>query len=463
MRLVHKIERRFPTGPDTVLDMPLDSGFMSGVSVQDKSQANNHGVAIGDAALPIPQYPGFLFTASDNQSIGASVDLSGGTYPFTMAVFVKSVDQIERAVFALGDPSTDTHQTLKSHPTETYGSSGKFEASVDTSLASRYSNILDQWTCLVATYAGVGGSGAGNWLVYINGIEDSNPPVDNSTNPVANLIRWKIGDSANNGSTESPWDGVIGDVIFERRVWSAAEAKNYFEINKHKYVNFGPVGDAAKIAEIVGRWRLNEDTGTSAPDSILDSSGNAFHGTPAKAVTSVVALDGLGQAFDGAQWIVDTAEPLVKHPCAMSVWVRIASGVTGTLFSLSKENSTNAPTDKYLELNVLLGVPRMSMKGADAIRHVAPIPALSNDIWHQLVGVWFEVNDRKLYVDGAEVAVSGAISGAFPVGLDTITMGARSSRSSVVEKLTGDLSDAKIYTGIPTTDEIAQWFIDGIS
>lgn len=239
MNLVISEKPRFPTGHLTTLDMPLDSGFMSGATVQDRSQAGNHGLAVNS---PVPSYPGFLFDGTNRgdvgQYIGADDILDGGVYPFTMAVWCKATNagDDERAVFAIGEDTSRQQATIKTHTVMLFlaiqNGLGKANKGRFTAANSLVANV---WNCVVGTHAG---TGVTNVNIYQNGALDNDSNADQAAVDLTGVItRWRIGDSANLDAEalEDPWEGNIGDVMFERRVWSAIEAKNFYELTRHRY------------------------------------------------------------------------------------------------------------------------------------------------------------------------------------------------------------------------------------
>lgn len=319
MRLVHKIHPRFPTGPSTTLDMPLDSGFVSGTTIQDRSQASNHGTAGSHTGIDAPalSYPGFSFSSAHHSSasyvfnendgaadsidvvgggftaagfasgmairvggsdnawndgefnvavkldtklvvsdgdltqdaqgkipahiasssrISTSSDLGGGAYPYTMAIWAKPSEvSSERAIFAIGDSTTGAHQTIKIYGTESYSITGKADGGTAGAVTSSNNTaIADTWTCIVAVCSG---NGSSNWSIYINGVLDNatvsvNEDIDAATESTG---QYAIGDVGNNGSTEGPWSGYVGDIMFERRAWSGDEVEDFVRLTAYKY------------------------------------------------------------------------------------------------------------------------------------------------------------------------------------------------------------------------------------
>lgn len=225
---------RFPTGPDTKLDMPLDSGFMSGVIVQDHSSSNNHGTAAGDALLPIPQYPGFLFDATDNQSVGDSTVLSN-VYPISMCCWHKPTDTgdpAERSSFAIGIAADRGHIDIKTHVDavlEHNATTAKESAHTGTVWGNQ-PVVIGQWKCIVFTTTEIDVDFSSG-TIYINGeLDESKAGV----NGMGFHDNWKIGNQAATVNS-NPFTGCVGDCLFFTRELSAAEAMSYFQLTRHKY------------------------------------------------------------------------------------------------------------------------------------------------------------------------------------------------------------------------------------
>lgn len=90
MKTQFKVKPRFPTGPDTILDMPLDGWLATGTLVQDRSQSNNDGTATnnGGSGTPTPEYPGFSFTATSKHLINIG---NAGNGIKTITAWIKPV------------------------------------------------------------------------------------------------------------------------------------------------------------------------------------------------------------------------------------------------------------------------------------------------------------------------------------------------------------------------------------
>lgn len=205
-------------------------------------------------------------------------------------------------------------------------------------------------------------------------------------------------------------------------------------------------------AAIIGQWKLNEPAGASGADSVKDSIGSN-DGTPAKATTTVNSPLGPGQSFDGSQWVTETDQIIADYPLSISIWVRQASNQSATLISLSEENTTAGANDRYVSVILVSGVIWLVTKAATVpVTDPKMGSSLSLNVWHHVVGTWASATDRKLYING-KLEASDTVSHAFPTTNDTWTIGARTGQLSQTEKLTGDLSDVRIYgTALTASD-----------
>lgn len=82
MNIVHKMPNRQPVAITPVFDMPLDAGFMTGVTIQDLSLNQNHGDAVNS---PVFTNPGMQFVDASTQKVGPIV---GPTTVKTISLWV---------------------------------------------------------------------------------------------------------------------------------------------------------------------------------------------------------------------------------------------------------------------------------------------------------------------------------------------------------------------------------------
>ncbi|KKM95864.1 hypothetical protein LCGC14_1183850 [marine sediment metagenome] len=108
MKIQHKIRPEFPMGSSTVLSMPLDSGFMRGVFVQDHSQYQRHGFAEGGTGLPSPAFPGFVFIKANTHTIWRTLALVTA-FPISLATWAKcNAVSAAASTISIADKDFDT-------------------------------------------------------------------------------------------------------------------------------------------------------------------------------------------------------------------------------------------------------------------------------------------------------------------------------------------------------------------
>lgn len=232
-RMVYKMRRlhrrnRVPRDELTVLDVPLLSGFMSGVLVQDHSQGNNTGTAAGDTGLPLPLYPGYRFTAASEHKIGA-VDTLVSAFPVSVNCWFKTSNGDQIMAAGMGN----------------------------TGAANRYVHIgkeADETGAYVIRVSGTAGASIvvatgtalndGLWHM-VTGVSENttvhNIYVDSVLiNTLANLktwsavANWSIGSRVS--STESNWwEGSIAEVKILAKALSAEEVQSIYNVTRFRY------------------------------------------------------------------------------------------------------------------------------------------------------------------------------------------------------------------------------------
>ena len=194
MRRVHR-RNRVPSDSSVKLDIRFDSGFMSGVDVQDRSQSGNHSSAKGTVGTPVPVYPGFNFVATSLQyiDIGASYNAVN-----TVLLWVKP-DDVVGLDFIIDLNGTDYL-------------------------------LINSGTVFKNGFAG------GTAVLYVDGVAGTT--VTANWHMVA--ITDTVGKDASDldiGRIEAGeyLDGRIGGVMLFSRVLTPAEMRDIYNVTKFKY------------------------------------------------------------------------------------------------------------------------------------------------------------------------------------------------------------------------------------
>jgi hypothetical protein len=198
------------------------------------------------------------------------------------------------------------------------------------------------------------------------------------------------------------------------------------------------------------RWKLNEPTGTSGADSIIDSE-NGNNGTPSTAVTSVAGpVDQKALTFDGTDEVTGDDEILTDYPLTEVVWVRLDS-ISSDGFALSIGASAIAT---HISLGVdSTGKALYAIKKGIGTTQVIGTTNIVDGKWYLIAGVSAAINDHKVYVNGV---VENSAVPSKNVFADTINRWAiaRKEHSSPGENLAADIDDARIYAGALTAAEL---------
>lgn len=133
---------------------------------------------------------------------------------------------------------------------------------------------FNQWTHLAASYDGTATDGE-KWKLYINGVKDTTsltPGVNTVTNAAPEAIstqHFAIGTAMNSTGVR---DGTFLGLIDEVRVWNVARSGAQILAGKDLEISSG--------AGLLGRFGLNEGTGTTAVNSVAGSPNGTLTNSP---------------------------------------------------------------------------------------------------------------------------------------------------------------------------------------
>ncbi|MCG8458807.1 MAG: LamG domain-containing protein, partial [Holophagales bacterium] len=216
----------------------------------------------------------------------------------------------------------------------------------------------------------------------------------------------------------------------------------------------------------VGRWRLDEASGTSAADSSVQGNTGAL----ATGWGALPLWTGSSLAFDGStaqSVVVGRPEVLDLDPAvddiSLVAWIKAAPGSQGTLISkaygwLSRRQYQlylyDANRDGTSYIYGLIG--GRSNSGAVGV-------TVDDDAWH-LVAVVHDSATRtnRMYVDGVQVGPASA-SGTATNNVD-VMLGARrnsSGNTGIGWPLTAELADARIYAWALSDQDMAELWAAG--
>ena len=259
---------------------------------------------------------------------------------------------------------------------------------------------------------------------------------------------------------------LIGDVWGEESTDTDRFSHSVITITNNNQVysdvdvrGFGSQSSNSFDASLVAQWGLNEPTGTSAADSIMDSVA-ASNGTPSKAIVSVNGpIEQKAVNFDASLIVTGDDALILAYPFTFTAWFKRDGTVgadTEPIFSIGD----------FLVSNKSVNIALFETKAAIWTRNTKSgtleksTKDVTDNIWHHIAGVWVGDTERKLYVDGIlEEAFS--TSATIPSSLVDWTIGWETEADPLIAKFDGDIDDVRVYSVALTASDIEQIWNEG--
>ncbi len=142
------------------------------------------------------------------------------------------------------------------------------------------------------------------------------------------------------------------------------------------------------------------------------------------------------------------ASPVDGYPFTMAGWVKTTDSANDTWAVLGTGEGF-----KYYSMRVLNGASRIMTRNSGTFELGGP--AVNDDQWHFMVGVYAHPASMSLYVDGVYVGTRTTDSGAFAVP-DRFAIGALDrTDTSVVDGFNGGVDDVSFWRGILSDRDVA--------
>ncbi len=227
----YKIRPEFPMGPDTVLSMPLDSGFISGVSVQDRSQAQNHGVAQGGTGTPLPVFPGFTFTLANTHHITAE-DALVTAFPISMASWVKSNSvSAVGSMLSIADKDADTQWLDLGHDGTGLNRGALGNGAKSSAKVSADEIDDNKWHLIGLVFPEADET---THKLYLDGAENLDSAGGTDVGFPSGIDRWSIG-RRTISTADRYFEGTIGECWVWNSEQSDIDMRNLYELTRYKY------------------------------------------------------------------------------------------------------------------------------------------------------------------------------------------------------------------------------------
>jgi hypothetical protein len=456
----------------------------SATEVVDSSGYGNVGTMQGGMNAATDTVSGKVKTALDFDGTDDRIDIMAATTidnlgPLSITAWVKP----ESFVADVDSPILDKNAGVEGDGWTFYmadvtgfGNVLGFNIDTTSSAPNDYDRIslypipLDTWSHVAITWDGnisdettaklyINGSEVSAYLSFVDGVSGTN---DNSG------VDLNIGDGGYAGSGE--FDGGIDDVRLYNRELSADEINNIFLAREgmrynpsqrtmeyfdgNRFVSMRPSFPGVTKG-LVGHWKLDEITFTSAADSSGNGNIGTLSGDLDQVNDSTTGAVGTGYVFDGVDDLVTIpydADLVGNSETTISAWFR-TDKTTGQQIVVMEDFS-----------NLVLAIDGSGNVGFQAftdgsgynyteanINYVA-------DRWYHVVGVFADGQQGKIYVNGvdatsyADVAPTGSIRDQ-GVGFD---IGYNSQGSNF--PFFGAIDDVRIYNRSLTASEVQKLY-----
>ncbi len=200
-------------------------------------------------------------------------------------------------------------------------------------------------------------------------------------------------------------------------------------------------------AQPLVHWALNETEGFTAPDSVghLDGSilGDAAWFPGGGTLGGCLTCDGADDA------VRLESPPVSGYPFVLSGWVNTSAA--GRQITAYLGDGTSG--DRYYAIGVNSnGTAYITAREANNF-HEATGPAVSDGVWHQLVGVFESDTLKTLYVDGVQAAT---LTQNRPF-IDTVNRfsAGRLDRVNPADHTNGSIDDIGLWGGLMTASDVA--------
>jgi hypothetical protein len=197
---------------------------------------------------------------------------------------------------------------------------------------------------------------------------------------------------------------------------------------------------------LVGRWLLDEGSGTT----VTDSSGAGHNGT-INGAAYAVGRSSYGLAFDGISNYVGIPINIPETEFTIAVWFKTASA-NGTIFAaVDPVTSSSSAWDRQIGMQ--------SGKLCHRIwsdQTYCSTANVNDNVWHQATVTVGAAAGGKLYLDGVEVASGNKTASDF-----TWQTGVVLGNQTAWGAMAGLIDDLEIYSGVLSATEVATLYSQG--
>lgn len=283
--------------------------------------------------------------------------------------------------------------------------------------------------CTVTPITGVGtwyhlaftfDSSTDTYSIYVNGqLERSGTAVSNLQPQTAAVLSFGV-----RTGTTNYWSGALRDVrIYNRKLCPT---------------------EIASLYGLVGYWKMDESTGSTAADSSgLGNNGSvigAANWTAGK-INNAIQLNGTNHVEVGS--LLGTPKSVT-----LAAWANLTGADSSGAELISMGD--------HLSLRMNEGGSLLHSYFYNGSTWVGPSLSQTYSGWHHFAAVFNDANYLKLYVDGAEVASYSTTSSINWIGLGTKTEIGCHGNGQTTFDFSGKIDDVRIYNRALCPAEIQQ-------
>jgi hypothetical protein len=393
----------------------------SGATATDSSPQQNNGTYTNGVVLGRSgPYPGPGDKAANFDGADDHVDIPNQamydlTGPMAVAAWIKVdvFDDVDQAILTKGQNAWRLQRD---------GSNNGVNFTCDNltteSVATTVSVNDGQWHHVVGVYTG------SQLQIYLDGVLNNSV---NSTGSIRSNNRVvQIGRRSNGGSKE--FDGAIHDARIYSRSLSATEV--------------------ARLYGLIGQWKLNQTSGTTATDSTVFGRNGSLTGS----ANWSTDCSGTGNFdFNGTSHVFTVANATDFQPTAMlseAAWIKGDSWGSGNNANAILRKGDTNPNNYTLQ--IADGRVELLLDGNDSAG-IRGNTVLTTGQWYHVAATW-DGATAKIYVNG-QLDNSPGTAKASPIGTDTrpIYIGGGAS----ADYFDGMIRDVRLYNRPFSSAELA--------
>ncbi len=304
--------------------------------------------------------------------------------------------------------------------------------------------VANKWYHVVATVTG------GKQYIYMNGVPDNNHTYGSTAQSASGITSY-VGYRGDAGGYYFP--GVIDEPRIYSRALSDSEVQMLYQAGAGDKFNSADSQVSPLDKGLVGYWKLDDGSGTSA----ADTSGNGNTGTltngPSWTTGKIIGatnFDGVNDYIDagtGASLDVGGTKNLT-----ISVWTKKTTGSDSGMVLVNKGQSSNGGYDLGIGVDGCSAHQLSISKPGRTWVCTGTFPQDTN--WHHVVEVWSSTGG-VVYVDGA---VSGTSGDTAPFGSYSGSLKIGMQYDGTSNPFNGSLDEVRVYNRALSPDEVSKLY-----